>query len=104
MLKPTKNKRGRKLKGEKIVGLDFKFYGEAQSMRPEVEGKNTCCGERAESICQERGLAQGTRRKFKRMARDKGKAQESVGAEKAQEVSNKRKALNDTLFISEEFA
>ena len=38
------------------------------------------------------------------MARDKGKAQEPVDAEKAQEVSNKRKALNDTLFSSEEFA
>ena len=103
-LSPLRIKGAESLSGEKIVGLDLKSYGEAQSMRPEVEGKNTCCGERAESICQECGLAQGTRRKFKRMARDKGKAQESVSAEKAQEVSNKRKALNDILFSSEEFA
>ena len=38
------------------------------------------------------------------MARDKGKAQEFVNAEKAQEVSNKRKALIDVLFSSEEIA
>ena len=38
------------------------------------------------------------------MARDKGKAQQSVSAEKAQEVSNKRKALNDVVFSFEEFA
>ena len=103
-LSPLRIKGAESLSGEKIVRLDLKSHGEAQYMRPEVEGKNTCCGERAESICQERGLAQGTRRKFKRMARDKGKAQESGSAEKAQEVSNKRKALNETLFSFEEFA
>ena len=35
------------------------------------------------------------------MARDKGNVQEMEKAKKAQEVSNKRKVYNDTLFISE---
>ena len=85
---------------EKKVGLDFKPYKGPQSMRPKEEGKGTPCRERAKPFCPNRGPTQGTRRKFKKMARDKGKVQESVGAEKAQEVSNKRKAFNDTLFIS----
>ena len=38
------------------------------------------------------------------MARDKGKAQELVNVEKAQQVSNKRKPLNDVLFSYEEVA
>lgn len=69
-------------------------------MRPKEEGKGTPCRERAKPFCPNHGPTQGTRRKFKKMARDKGKVQESVGAEKAQEVSNKRKAFNDMLFIS----
>ena len=69
-------------------------------MRPEEE-KGTSCMDQIKLFCPDRGLTQGTKRKFKKMTRDKGKVQESVGAEKAQEVSNKRKAYNDMLFISE---
>ena len=69
-------------------------------MRPEEE-KGTSCVDWTKLFCPDRGLTQGTKRKFKKMARDKGKVQESVGVEKAQEVSNKRKAYNDTLFIFE---
>ena len=103
-MRPELEGKNTSLSGERIFGPDLKAYGAAQTMRPEVEGKNTCYGEGADPLCQERGLAQGIRRKFKRMARDKGKAQELVNAEKAQEVSNKRKALNDVVFSSEEFA
>ena len=73
-LSPLRIKGAEGLSEGKKVGLDFKPYGEPQSMRPEVEGKDILCGERAESFCLERGPTQGTRRKFKRMARDKGKA------------------------------
>ena len=69
-------------------------------MRPEEE-KGTSCVDRTKLFCPNRELTQGTKRKFKKMARDKGKVQESVGVEKAQEVSDKRKAYNDTLFIYE---
>ena len=92
------------LGGEKNFGPDLKVNDAAQDMRPGGNGELNCHGEEAVPLCQERGLAQTIRRKFKRMARDKGKAQESVNAEKAQEVSNKRKALTDVLFASEETA
>ena len=103
-MRPELEGKNTSLSGGKIFGPDLKVYGAAQTMRPEVEGEYNCYGEGAVPLCQERRLAQGIRRKFKRMARDKGKAQELVNAEKAQEVSNKRKALNDVLFSSEEIA
>ena len=82
-LSPPRIKGAEGLGKEKKVGLDFKPYVGSQSMRPEVKGKGIPCGERAEPFYPERGPTQGTRRKFKKMARDKGKVQESVGAEKA---------------------
>ena len=103
-MRPELEEKITSLGGEKNFGPDLKVYDTAQALRPEGNGDYNCHGEGAVPLCQERGLAQAIRRKFKRMARDKGKAQEFVNAEKAQEVSNKRKALIDVLFSSEEIA
>jgi len=58
--------------------------------------------DRTQPHCPNRVITQGAKGRIKKIARDKGKAQEVVKSEKAQEVSKKRKAYNDMLFISNE--
>ena len=84
---------------EKKNGPNLKSSDRLKSMRPEEE-KDLSCVDQTQPLCLDCGLTQGAKRKFKKMARDKGKVQETEKAEKAQEVSNKRKVYNDTLFIS----
>ena len=99
-LSPLRIKGAKDSSKDKKIGPDLKSYEGLKSLRPEEE-KGTSCVDRTKLFCPNRELTQGTKRKFKKMARDKGKVQESVGVEKAQEVSDKRKAYNDTLFIYE---
>ena len=47
-------------------------------------------------------ITQGTEWRIKRITREKGKAQEVMKSERAQEVSKKRKFNNEMLLISDE--
>ena len=102
-LSPLRIKEAEDSSKEKKNGPNLKSSDGLKSMRPEEE-KDLSCVDRTQPLCPDRGLTQGAKRKFKKLARDKRKVQETVKAKKAQEVSNKRKALTDVLFASEETA
>ena len=99
-LSPLRIKEAEDSSKEKKNGPNLKSSDRLKSMRPEEE-KDLSCVDRTQPLCPDRGLTQGAKRKFKKLAREKRKVQETVKAKKAQEVSNKRKVYNDTLFISE---
>ena len=67
-----------------------------------LEEKEHSLVDRTQLPCPDRVIAQRTKGRIKKIAREKGKAQEVVKSERAQEVSKKRKFNNEMLLISDE--
>ncbi|XP_065618457.1 uncharacterized protein LOC136062818 [Quercus suber] len=85
------------LEGEKKNGLVLHGKEGIKPIKPENKGSTEV--DREQSQCPDHVVSQGAKRRFKRIARDKNKAQDMVKCEKAQEVSNKRKVFDNTLFM-----
>ena len=87
------------LREEKKGGPVLKENEGFRPIRPKE--KESSSVERTQPLSPGRVLQQGVRGRIKKIAREKGKAQEVVKFEQAQEVSKKRKVYDEMLFISD---
>nr|POE70814.1 hypothetical protein CFP56_45450 [Quercus suber] len=85
--------------GEIKYGPNLKENEEMQPTR--IELKEHSFVDRTQSQDSDQVVTQGVKRRIKRIAREKRKAQEVVKIEGVQEVSNKRKICYETLLLTE---
>ena len=98
-LSPLRIKEIEGLSQEKKGGPVLKENEGFRPIRPKE--KESSSVERTQPLIPSRVLQQGVRRRIKKIAREKEKAQEVVKSEQVQEVSKKRKVYDEMLFISD---